>query len=74
MTTPPAEGARTSDPPAPLRDVSLPETHRTIPVPAGSGRFWRKLGAGAGPGDLVAGGYMDPGNWATDNAGGSAFG
>jgi manganese transport protein len=74
MTTPPAEGARTSDPPAPLRDVSLPETHRTIPVPAGSGRFWRKLGAFAGPGDMVAVGYMDPGNWATDLAGGSAFG
>lgn len=74
MTTPPAEGEKTSDRPAPLRDVSLPETHRTIPVPAGSGRFWRKLGAFAGPGYLVAVGYMDPGNWATDLAGGSAFG
>jgi manganese transport protein len=74
MTTPPAEGARTSDRPALLRDVSLPETHRTIAVPAGSGRFWRKLGAFAGPGYLVAVGYMDPGNWATDLAGGSAFG
>jgi len=74
MTTPPAEGARTSDLPASLRDVSLPETHRTIPVPGGKGRFWRKLGAFAGPGYLVAVGYMDPGNWATDLAGGSAFG
>jgi manganese transport protein len=74
MNTPPADGARTSDQPGALRDVSLPETHRTIAVPSGSGRFWRKLGAFAGPGYLVAVGYMDPGNWATDLAGGSAFG
>jgi manganese transport protein len=74
MNTPPADGARTSDQPGALRDVSLPETHRTILVPSGSGRFWRKLGAFAGPGYLVAVGYMDPGNWATDLAGGSAFG
>jgi manganese transport protein len=74
MNTPQADGARTSDQPGALRDVSLPETHRTILVPSGSGRFWRKLGAFAGPGYLVAVGYMDPGNWATDLAGGSAFG
>ncbi len=36
--------------------------------------FWRKLLAFSGPGYLVAVGYMDPGNWATDLAGGSAFG
>ncbi len=52
---------------------SLPESHRTIPVPASLG-FWRKLLAFSGPGYLVAVGYMDPGNWATDLAGGSAFG
>src|SRR5689334_4235588 len=52
---------------------SLEEAHRTIPVPAGLG-FWRKLLAFSGPGYLVAVGYMDPGNWATDLAGGSAFG
>ena len=40
----------------------------------GGAGFWRKLGAFAGPGYLVAVGYMDPGNWATDLAGGSAFG
>ena len=41
---------------------------------AGGGRsVWRKLVAFAGPGYLVAVGYMDPGNWATDLAGGSAF-
>jgi manganese transport protein len=38
------------------------------------GSFWRKLAAAAGPGYLVAVGYMDPGNWATGLAGGSAFG
>jgi manganese transport protein len=38
------------------------------------GGFWRKLAAAAGPGYLVAVGYMDPGNWATGLAGGSAFG
>jgi len=53
---------------------SLPGVFRSVSVPAGDGRFWRKLGAFAGPGYLVAVGYMDPGNWATDLAGGSAFG
>ncbi|MGI9076450.1 MAG: Nramp family divalent metal transporter [Gemmatimonadaceae bacterium] len=51
---------------------SLSEVYRTIPV---TKRSWpRKLLAFAGPGYLVAVGYMDPGNWATDLAGGSAFG
>jgi manganese transport protein len=53
--------------------VSLPEVHGSVPVPLGAG-FWRKLMAFAGPGYLVAVGYMDPGNWATDLAGGSRFG
>jgi manganese transport protein len=53
---------------------SLPEAHRSIGIPQGVGQFWRKLAAFAGPGYLVAVGYMDPGNWATDLAGGSAFG
>lgn len=52
---------------------SLPEVHRTINVPD-KGGFWRKLLAYAGPGYLVSVGYMDPGNWATDLAGGSKFG
>ncbi len=51
---------------------SLVEVYRTIPV-AGKG-WWRKIAAFAGPGYLVAVGYMDPGNWATDLAGGSKFG
>ncbi|MDZ4877931.1 MAG: Divalent metal cation transporter MntH [Chroococcidiopsis cubana SAG 39.79] len=52
---------------------SLPEVHRSIKIPHGSG-FWRKMLAYAGPGYLVSVGYMDPGNWATDIAGGSKFG
>ncbi len=54
-------------------DVSLPEVHRSILVPADAS-FWRKLLAFSGPGFLVAVGYMDPGNWATDLAGGARFG
>jgi manganese transport protein len=57
----------------PSSSVSLPEVYRTIPVPT-SGGFWRKLFAFAGPGYLVAVGYMDPGNWATDLAGGARYG
>jgi manganese transport protein len=56
----------------PSSSLSLPEVHGTIPVPSGS--FWRKLFAFTGPGYLVAVGYMDPGNWATDLAGGAKFG
>ncbi len=52
--------------------VSLPEVHGTVPVPTGS--FWRKMLAFAGPGYLVAVGYMDPGNWATDLEGGARYG
>ena len=56
----------------PSSAVSLPEVHGSIPVPTGS--FWRKLFAFTGPGYLVAVGYMDPGNWATDLAGGAKYG
>ena len=56
------------------RRPSLAESYRTERVPTGKGRFWGKIGAFAGPGYMVAVGYMDPGNWATDLAGGSAFG
>ncbi|MES2194116.1 MAG: Nramp family divalent metal transporter [Pseudomonadota bacterium] len=52
---------------------SLPEVHGSVPVPLG-GHWWRKLLAFAGPGYLISVGYMDPGNWATDLAGGSKFG
>jgi manganese transport protein len=53
--------------------ASLPEVHRSISVGSQIG-FWRKLLVFSGPGYLVAVGYMDPGNWATDLAGGSQFG
>src|SRR6478736_4798443 len=51
---------------------SLAEVYRSVPVDGTS--TWRKMLAFAGPGYLVAVGYMDPGNWATDLAGGSQFG
>ncbi len=56
-----------------VSENSLPEVHRSIAVPANAS-FWRKLLAFSGPGFLVAVGYMDPGNWATDLAGGAQFG
>lgn len=52
---------------------SLSEVHRSIAVPE-SASFIKKMLAFSGPGYLVAVGYMDPGNWATDLAGGSKFG
>src|SRR5919112_5589140 len=51
---------------------SLPEIHSSLPIPR-SPNFLRKLMAFAGPGFLVAVGYMDPGNWATDLAAGSRY-
>src|SRR5882762_9325293 len=66
--TTPARGWR-----LPSTGVSLPEVHGSIAIPQGAG-FWRKLFAFAGPGYLVAVGYMDPGNWATDLAGGARYG
>jgi manganese transport protein len=63
------------DPPVPtarVTTVSLPEVHGSVHVPTVG--FWRKLFAFSGPGYLVAVGYMDPGNWATDIAGGARFG
>jgi manganese transport protein len=52
---------------------SLPESHRSIPI-SHNAHWLRKILAFAGPGYLVAVGYMDPGNWATDIGGGSKFG
>jgi manganese transport protein len=73
--TPPVELPDTTSPTRGWRHArltpSLAEVYRTVPV---SGSPWRKALAFAGPGYLIAVGYMDPGNWATDLAGGSAFG
>ena len=54
-------------------EASLPEVHRSVLIPK-TASFWRKLLAFSGPGFLVSVGYMDPGNWATDLAGGAKFG
>ncbi|MDX2192875.1 MAG: Nramp family divalent metal transporter [Gemmatimonadales bacterium] len=80
--TPPPDGTTAADAVAnPLHpgwrraraSRSLPESHGSVAVPTG-GVWWRKALAFAGPGYLVAVGYMDPGNWATDIAGGARFG
>ncbi len=52
---------------------SLPEVHASIAVPH-SATWWRYFFAFLGPGYMVSVGYMDPGNWATDLAGGAQFG
>jgi manganese transport protein len=52
---------------------SLSEVHSSVPVPH-TASFWRKLLAFSGPGLMISVGYMDPGNWATDLAGGAQFG
>jgi manganese transport protein len=70
---PTRENHETSGWQLPSSEKSLPEVHGSIAVPHGAG-FWRKAFAFAGPGYLVAVGYMDPGNWATDLAGGARFG
>lgn len=56
----------------PRGSVTLPEVHGSVAIP--SAGFFRKFLAFAGPGYLVAVGYMDPGNWATDLAGGARYG
>lgn len=55
-----------------MSDKSLDTLHESVPVQ--NKRGWRKLLAFIGPAYLVSVGYMDPGNWATDLAGGAAFG
>jgi manganese transport protein len=57
----------------PRLNPSLPESHATVRIPRNVS-FWRKALAFVGPGYMVAVGYMDPGNWATDLAGGARFG
>ncbi len=54
-------------------EPSLPEVHSTVRI-SRSPVYWRRLLGFMGPGFLISVGYMDPGNWATDIAGGSRFG
>jgi manganese transport protein len=57
-------------------DLNVSHVHEvkaSVPVDS-TANFWRKLFAFMGPGFLIAVGYMDPGNWATDLAGGARFG
>src|ERR1700733_9737268 len=56
-----------------LTEPSLPEVHASVGI-SRSPIFWRRLLGFLGPGFLISVGYMDPGNWATDIAGGSRFG
>ncbi|MGD0480285.1 MAG: Nramp family divalent metal transporter [Terracidiphilus sp.] len=56
-----------------LTEPSLPEVHASVRI-SSSPIFWRRLMGFVGPGFLISVGYMDPGNWATDIAGGSQFG
>lgn len=67
-----SEGWRLTDTPEEPR-LSLPEVNSTVAVPQG-GTWLRRMFAFMGPGYMVSVGYMDPGNWATDLAGGSQFG
>jgi len=55
-------------------DVSLSEVHQTVDTTASSRPIWKRILSFFGPAYLVSVGYMDPGNWATDLAGGSKFG
>src|SRR5277367_3640367 len=56
-----------------LAEPSLPEVHSSVSI-SRSPHYWRRLLGFLGPGFLISVGYMDPGNWATDIAGGSQFG
>jgi manganese transport protein len=58
---------------ATLAEPSLPEVHSSVSI-SRSPFYWRRLLGFLGPGFLISVGYMDPGNWATDIAGGSRFG
>jgi manganese transport protein len=58
---------------APVNYPSLEGVHGTVDVPPAQAGFWRQLRAFAGPAILVSVGYMDPGNWGTDLAGGAQF-
>ncbi|MBP9099153.1 MAG: Nramp family divalent metal transporter, partial [Ferruginibacter sp.] len=55
------------------KDISLSEVHGSVDT-TGKAKGWKKIFSFLGPAYLVSVGYMDPGNWATDLAGGSKYG
>ena len=57
----------------PEGQASLSEVHHTVPVPHSKAGFWRQWMTFSGPAILISVGYMDPGNWGTDLAGGAQF-
>jgi manganese transport protein len=57
----------------PVGEPSLSEVHGSVPVPHAKAGFWRQWLAFSGPAILISVGYMDPGNWGTDLAGGAQF-
>jgi manganese transport protein len=59
--------------PVGVQEPSLPEVYSTVQI-SRSPFYWKRLAGFLGPGFLIAVGYMDPGNWATDIAGGSRYG
>jgi manganese transport protein len=62
-----------SSPPAGAGHVSLEGMHGSVAVPSHDAGFWRQWRAFVGPAILISVGYMDPGNWGTDLAGGAQF-
>jgi len=71
--TPVKELEPSAEPSLTPAEPSLPDAFRSVRL-THTGTFWRRLIGFAGPGFLIAVGYMDPGNWATDLAGGSRYG
>jgi manganese transport protein len=72
-TDPGSSSADSSAPASPNGQVSLEGVHGTVSVPPSTASFWRQWRAFVGPAILISVGYMDPGNWGTDLAGGAQF-
>jgi manganese transport protein len=72
-TTPQNDAVEDKAPPSQVNHLSLEGMHSTVEVPHHAAGFWRQWRAYVGPALLVSVGYMDPGNWGTDLAGGAQF-
>src|SRR5579871_2775075 len=73
MTSPESARSTTPETPAQTGHVSLEGVHGTVAVPHHDASFWKQWRAFVGPAILISVGYMDPGNWGTDLAGGAQF-